>query len=95
MLATLDRVSKRYARTDGLRDVTVGFPAGEVVGVLGLNGSGKSTLLKLLAGLLFADIGNRERAWRPAATEPRQSLSTSARTTRCGRGCIRPMRRPS
>jgi ABC-2 type transport system ATP-binding protein len=57
MLATLDRVSKRYARTDGLRDVTVSFPAGEVVGVLGLNGSGKSTLLKLLAGLLFPTSG--------------------------------------
>lgn len=57
MLATLDRVSKRYARTDGLRDVTVDFPAGEVVGVLGLNGSGKSTLLKLLAGLLSPTSG--------------------------------------
>jgi len=57
MLATLDRVTKRYARTDGLRDMTVAFPPGEVVGVLGLNGSGKSTLLKLLAGLLFATAG--------------------------------------
>lgn len=57
MLASLDRVSKRYARTDGLRDVTVAFPAGEVVGVLGLNGSGKSTLLKLAAGLLFPTSG--------------------------------------
>ncbi len=57
MLASLDRVSKRYARTDGLRDLTISFPAGEVVGVLGLNGSGKSTLLKLLAGLLFPTSG--------------------------------------
>ncbi len=57
MLASLERVSKRYARTDGLRDLTIGFPAGEVVGVLGLNGSGKSTLLKLLAGLLSPTSG--------------------------------------
>lgn len=57
MLATFDRVVKRYAKTDGLRDVTAAFPAGEVVGVLGLNGSGKSTLLKLLAGLLVPSAG--------------------------------------
>jgi ABC-2 type transport system ATP-binding protein len=57
MLASLDRVTKRYAQTDGVRDMTAGFPAGEIVGVLGLNGSGKSTLLKLLAGLLFPTSG--------------------------------------
>ncbi|MCX6096107.1 MAG: ATP-binding cassette domain-containing protein [Candidatus Bipolaricaulota bacterium] len=53
MLAKLDRVTKRYGRTEGLRDLTLEFPAGEVVGVLGLNGSAKTTLLKLLSGLLF------------------------------------------
>jgi ABC-2 type transport system ATP-binding protein len=57
MLASLDGVTKRYARTEGLCDVTVQFPSGQVVGVLGLNGSGKSTLLKLLAGLLFPSVG--------------------------------------
>ncbi len=57
MLASLTNVTKRYVRTEGLRDVTLQFPAGEVVGVLGLNGSGKSTLLKVLAGLLFPSEG--------------------------------------
>ena len=57
MLARLDRVTKRYGRTEGLCELTVEFPAGEVVGVLGLNGSGKSTLLKLLGGLLFPTAG--------------------------------------
>ncbi|UCF10666.1 MAG: ABC transporter ATP-binding protein [Candidatus Bipolaricaulota bacterium] len=57
MLATLDHVTKRYVRTEGLHDVTTGFPTGEVVGILGLNGSGKTTLLKLLAGLLFPTEG--------------------------------------
>ncbi len=57
MLASLNHATKRYGRTEGVRDLTVDFPPGEVVGILGLNGSGKSTLLKLLAGLLFPTTG--------------------------------------
>jgi ABC-2 type transport system ATP-binding protein len=58
MLARLEHVTKRYIKNEGLRDLSLGFPAGEVVGVLGLNGSGKSTMLKLLAGLLFPTSGH-------------------------------------
>jgi len=58
MLARLEKVTKRYAKTEGVRDLTLDFPVGEVVGVLGLNGSGKSTMLKLLAGLLFPTSGS-------------------------------------
>jgi ABC-2 type transport system ATP-binding protein len=57
MLARLDNVTKRYRTTDGVRDLCLEFPAGQIVGVLGLNGSGKSTLLKLVAGLLFPTAG--------------------------------------
>jgi ABC-2 type transport system ATP-binding protein len=57
MLARLENVTKRYRTTDGVRDLTLDFPAGEIVGVLGLNGSGKSTMLKLVAGLLFPTSG--------------------------------------
>ena len=57
MLARLENVTKRYRKTEGVRDLTLGFPAGEIVGVLGLNGSGKSTMLKLIAGLLFPTEG--------------------------------------
>jgi len=58
MLARLENVTKRYIKNEGLRDLSLDFPAGEVVGVLGLNGSGKSTMLKLLAGLLFPTNGH-------------------------------------
>ena len=57
MLAKLDDVTKLYGKNEALRDFTIAFPKGEVVGVLGLNGSGKSTMLKLLAGLLFPTSG--------------------------------------
>jgi ABC-2 type transport system ATP-binding protein len=57
MLASLVNVTKRYRTTEGVRDLTLDFPAGQIVGVLGLNGSGKSTMLKLIAGLLFPTAG--------------------------------------
>jgi len=57
MLARLQDVTKRYRATEGVRDLTLEFPAGQIVGVLGLNGSGKSTMLKLIAGLLFPTSG--------------------------------------
>jgi ABC-2 type transport system ATP-binding protein len=57
MLARLDNVTKRYVKTEGVRNLTLDIPEGEVLGVLGLNGSGKTTMLKLLAGLLFPTQG--------------------------------------
>jgi len=65
MLARLENVTKRYVKTEGVRDLSLDFPAGEIVGVLGLNGSGKSTLLKLLAGLLFPTSGTVSAFGRP------------------------------
>ena len=57
MLARLENVTKRYRTIEGVRDLSLDFPAGQIVGVLGLNGSGKSTMLKLIAGLLFPTAG--------------------------------------
>jgi len=80
MLARLENVTKRYRTTDGVADLSLDFPAGEIAGILGLNGSGKSTMLKLLAGLLFptagrvtvfggAPRGNRSRVVFPGETD--------------------------
>jgi len=57
MLARLQNLTKRYRTTEGVCDLSLDFPAGQIVGILGLNGSGKSTMLKLLAGLLFPTAG--------------------------------------
>ncbi|MFC2082059.1 ABC transporter ATP-binding protein [Candidatus Bipolaricaulota bacterium] len=73
MLARMENVTKRYRATDGVRCLSLDFPPGEVVGVLGLNGSGKSTMLKLIAGLLFPTEGSIT----VFGASPRQSRSLS------------------
>lgn len=50
-MLTLDGVSKRYGRAFAVRDVSVGFEAGESIGLVGPNASGKTTLLMILSGL--------------------------------------------
>ncbi|WP_443069104.1 ABC transporter ATP-binding protein [Streptomyces sp. NBC_01278] len=46
-----------------LRDVSLGFPAGKIIALVGENGSGKSTLVKLLAGLYLPDEGSGTIWW--------------------------------
>ncbi|WP_370231873.1 ribosome-associated ATPase/putative transporter RbbA [Marinobacter nauticus] len=49
-VARLEGVSHRYGETDALSDITLTFPSGCMVGLIGPDGVGKSTLLGLLAG---------------------------------------------
>jgi capsular polysaccharide transport system ATP-binding protein len=63
----LENVSKAYHLRGGhrnvvLRNVSVAFPTGLNVGVLGLNGAGKSTLIRLLAGSEALDGGRIVRS---------------------------------
>ena len=46
----LEAVTHRYAARTALNEVSLGLPAGEVVGFIGPDGVGKSTLLGLVAG---------------------------------------------
>lgn len=46
-----------------LREVSLSFPMGKVIAVVGANGSGKSTLVKLLAGLHLPDEGGGTIWW--------------------------------
>ena len=51
-------LTKVYSGVRALDNVTVSFPAGKIIGLLGPNGSGKTTLIKLIAGLLVPTAGN-------------------------------------
>lgn len=58
-LVEIRDLSFRYPGTDKdvLQDITMRFPKGSFIAIVGENGSGKSTLLKLLCGLYKTDRG--------------------------------------
>ncbi len=56
-LLQLKSVSKAYAGTTVLSDVSLTIKKGEWVGIVGESGSGKSTLLKIIGRYLDADSG--------------------------------------
>lgn len=54
----VNHISKRYGRTEALRDVSLSVKRGELFGLIGPDGSGKTTLFRILATLLVADSGS-------------------------------------
>lgn len=53
-------ISKKYPGALALDEISVGFPKGQITGLVGPNGSGKSTLLKIITGLVVEDSGQVE-----------------------------------
>jgi len=56
-LLQLDNVSRYYGDFPAVKDISLTFNQGEVIGLLGLNGAGKSTTLKLLSGIIAPSFG--------------------------------------
>jgi ABC-2 type transport system ATP-binding protein len=59
-------LTKRFASTVAVDDLTLDVPNGEVFGFLGPNGAGKSTTIRLLLGLLRPTAGTAEIFGTPA-----------------------------
>jgi ABC-2 type transport system ATP-binding protein len=53
----LDRLSRRRAGRQAVRELSLALKSGEVMGLLGVNGAGKSTTLSMIAGALRPDSG--------------------------------------
>jgi len=51
------QLSRRYWRTEALRDLTLAVPTGSVFALLGANGAGKTTAIKVLMNLLPPTAG--------------------------------------
>lgn len=52
-----DHISKKYGRTEAVREVSLTLRAGECLALLGPNGAGKTSTCEMLEGLLQPDSG--------------------------------------
>ena len=66
----LVNLTKRYAETLAVDDVSLSVPAGEVFGFLGPNGAGKTTTIRMMMGLLQPTCGAVILGGHDLAREP-------------------------
>ena len=66
----LINLTKRYANTLAVDDLSLHVPAGEIFGCLGPNGAGKTTTIRMMMGLLQPTSGTVRLGGHDLATEP-------------------------
>ncbi|MCR5690993.1 MAG: ATP-binding cassette domain-containing protein [Eubacterium sp.] len=54
----LSNVTKTFKNETVLKETTVSFEQGKIIGIVGRNGSGKTVLLKIICGLLSPSTGS-------------------------------------
>ncbi|MDQ6894697.1 MAG: ABC transporter ATP-binding protein, partial [Acidobacteriota bacterium] len=64
-----------YGKSPALRGLDAGFPAGDIVALLGENGSGKSTLLKVFARIVSPSSGEAFLDGLPLSGLPRRETA--------------------
>jgi ABC-2 type transport system ATP-binding protein len=69
----IDRVTKRFATTVALDDLSFSVPRGRIFGFLGANGAGKTTTMRICLGILRADAGEVRWEGRPTTDVPRRT----------------------
>jgi rhamnose transport system ATP-binding protein len=72
-LIELRGISKSFAATAALTDMTLSFEAGEVHAIVGENGAGKSTLIKIMTGVYQPDAGEIVFEGKPLAIRSPQA----------------------
>jgi ABC-2 type transport system ATP-binding protein len=68
-LLRLDGLTKRYAATTALDDLSIEVPRGRI-GLVGANGAGKTTTFRLLLGLAHPTVGRIEVCGLDVARDP-------------------------
>jgi ABC-2 type transport system ATP-binding protein/ribosome-dependent ATPase len=73
-LAETTNLTKNFADTVAVDDITMWVDSGEIVGLLGANGAGKTTLIRMLLGLLEPTSGQALTLGRPAGEADRRAI---------------------
>ncbi len=73
MTLAIDHVTKRFAQTTALDNLTFEVPRGRIFGFLGANGAGKTTTMRICLGILEADEGSVLWDGRPTTALPRRT----------------------